>query len=294
MKISIAKDKNLEKHGLFVKIVRFFSVPILNSLPSSFLQNFMKKSSDDAGIVADNPKSPLALEVMYTRYDRNLFSKGFIRGLGNLFWQHFTSHPKSLRNRLKIVEHILEKEILNIINQNQKKEIKILTIGGGSARGIVEILKKHSIELREWQVSVTNVDKSLKSIEIGKELARKFGLYDKFEWINDLAQNIKFLISKNSVDIVEMVGLLDYFRDEKAKEVFRQVYDMLKENGLFIVGNIILNKEQPFISKVGWTNMYYRQDFDVIRLLTESGFLEERGEVIFEPLMNHIVVVIKK
>lgn len=54
---------------------------------------------------------------------------------------------------------------------------------------------------------------------MGKKLAKEFGLYNKFKWINDLAQNIEFLIDKNSIDIVEMVGLLDYFRDEKAKYI---------------------------------------------------------------------------
>ncbi len=32
------KNKNLEKHNLFVKFVRVFSVPILNSLPEDFLK----------------------------------------------------------------------------------------------------------------------------------------------------------------------------------------------------------------------------------------------------------------
>ncbi len=91
MKTIVVEDKNMERHGLFVKFVRIFTVPVLNNLPANFLRVFMKKSSQDAGVVLD-----------------------------------------------------LEKEILRIIGQNKEKKISILTIGGGSARGLVEVLNKHS------------------------------------------------------------------------------------------------------------------------------------------------------
>ena len=104
-----------------------------------------------------------------------------------------------------------------------------MTIGGGSARGIVEVLNEHKEALKDWELSVINVDKSLKAIELGKELAKEFKLQNNFKWINDLAQNVGNLIDKDSIDVVEMVGLLDYFRDEKAMETFSRIYDILKE-----------------------------------------------------------------
>jgi len=294
MKTEIAKNINLEKHNFFVKLVRLFSVPILNSLSVNFLQVFMKSSSHDAEVVLENVGSARALEIMYGRYRRNLFSRGVLQGIADLFWHHFVSQPKGVRNRLKIVEDNLEKEILSIINRKDDKKINILTIGGGSARGIVEVLNKYSEQLKDWKVSITNVDKSLKAIELGKELAKEFRLYDNFKWVNNLAQNVGFLVDENSIDIVEMVGLLDYFRDEKAVETFSRVYDILKKDGLFMVGNIIPNKEQSFISKIGWPSMYYRSSDDLARLLIASGFSEEKGEIIFEPLKNHIIGVIRK
>ena len=53
MKTVIANYKNLERHGLFVELVRVFSVPLLNALPEIFLQKFMRTSSHDAGVVLD-------------------------------------------------------------------------------------------------------------------------------------------------------------------------------------------------------------------------------------------------
>src|SRR3989344_5124771 len=134
MKIIIARDKNLEGHNLFVKLVRIFSVPILNNSPVNFLRVFMRTSSQDAEIVLDNVGSARALEVMYGRYRRNLFSRGAMQGIADLFWHHFVSQPKGVRNRLKIVENHLDKEILRILHEPREKKITLLTIGGGSAR----------------------------------------------------------------------------------------------------------------------------------------------------------------
>ena len=294
MKTVVADYKNLERHSLFVKLVRVFSVSLLNALPENFLRRFMRISSHDAEVVLDNVGSARALEVMYGRYRRNIFSRGIMQGFADLFWHHFVSQPKGVRNRLKIVEDNLDKEILHILEKKKEKKITIITIGGGSARGIVEVLNKYSKELKDWKVLIINLDKSLKAIELGKELSKEFGLYDNFKWINDLAQNVKLHVADNSVDVVEMVGLLDYFRDEKSIETFRKIYDILKEGGLFMVGNIVPNKEQPFISRLGWPKMYYREPFDLSRLLAESGFSEEKEEIIFEPLKNHIVAIVKK
>lgn len=294
MKTLVAESKNLEGHNLFVKFVRIFSVPILNNLPANFLRVFMKASSHDAKVVLDNVGSARALEVMYGHYRRNLFSRGIMQGLADLFWHHFVSQPKGVRNRLKIVENNLEKEILRILSERKEKEIKIVTIGGGSARGIVEVLNKYSKELKDCKVLVVNLDKSLKAIELGKELAKEFGLFDNFKWVNDLAQNVKNYVADNSADIIEMVGLLDYFRDEKSIETFSKIHDILKEGGLFMVGNIVPNMEQPFISRLGWPKMYYRSASDLSRLLAQSGFSEEKGEIILEPLKNHVVAIIRK
>lgn len=98
MKTVVAGYKNLEGHSLFVRFVRIFSVPILNGLPDAFLRRFMRNSSHDAEVVLDNLGSARALEVMYGRYRKNIFSRGIIQGFADLFWHHFVSQPKSVRN----------------------------------------------------------------------------------------------------------------------------------------------------------------------------------------------------
>jgi len=292
MKIIEADDKNLEKHNLIEKFVRIFSVPLLNSLPASVVQKIMVVSSRDAATAVKKGGSTHALEAMYSRRNRSLFSRGFLQGFADLFWHHYVSQPRAVRNRLRIVEESLEEEILRLADS--QKNITILTIGGGSGRGIIQSLDRFQKKNLNCKIKVINIDKHQKAIDLSKEIARKFNLYKNFEWIKDDARNVKFLVSNNSIDIVEMVGLLDYFSDEKGIEVIGQIYNALKQKGLFIVGNIYPNVEMPFVRKVGWPEMYYRMPNKLSKVLAKAGFSTNKGKIILEPLKSHIVALIRK
>src|SRR3989344_5394864 len=75
----------LEDHNILIKILRTVSVPLLNNLPQTFIKLFMKKSSHDASTVVNKGGTTHALEAMYTRYERGIFSRGYIRGVADLF-----------------------------------------------------------------------------------------------------------------------------------------------------------------------------------------------------------------
>lgn len=252
----------------------------------------MKSSSKDAGDVVKKSASAHALEIMYTRHHRHLFSRGILQGIADLFWHHIVSQAKALRNRLKIVENILEQEIKNLLNPEQK-EVNILSVAGGSLRAVIHAIDKIHKQNIKHKIRVTNVDKNESVIELGRALAKKFAVDDKFIWINDKATNIKSLIPPESVDIIEMVGLLDYFSEEKGIEVISQIYNSLKNNGIFIVGNIYHNSEMLFVKKAGWPQMYYREPQDIEKILKASGFIKE-PLIIFEPLKVHMIIIARK
>lgn len=292
MRVIILKNNGLEKHDLIVRTIRLISVPLFNTLPSFFVKKIMKRTSDDASVVIDNVGSTHALEIMYTRHRRNLFKGGFWYGIGNLFWHSLISQSKAARNRLKIVEQLLEKEILHFCRN--KKPVTILSIGGGSCRAIIQTVNKTLKCFPNCNIKVINIDKSVQALDLGKKITEDFGVYNKFNWINTTASKMESFISLDSIDIIEMVGLLDYFSHEKAIHVIRMIYRCLKNNGLFITGNVYPNREMRFISKIGWPDMYYRKVEDIEKILSGSGFNPEKGEIIFEPLKSHIVVKIKK
>jgi SAM-dependent methyltransferase len=292
MEIIYDNSKNLEKHSMAVKIIRILGVPLINNLPSSWLQKTMKKTSQDAKAVVEHGGSTHALEGMYTRHHRKLFSRGIMQGVADLFWHHCVSQPKALRNRLKIVEKTLEGEILRVINHKEQNIISILNVGGGSSRAIIHSIDKLFKKGIRHNVEVINIDKSQKAIDLGKEIAKKFNLRHVFKWICDDARNIKNHIPNTTIDIAEMVGLLDYFSREKGVEVVGQIYNSLENNGLLIIANIHPNPEIKFVKNTGWPHMYYRTPKALNKIIIEAGFKE--STIILEPLGCHIIAIARK
>ena len=290
MKVLVRKD--LEGHNPLIFCLRFLTVPLMNSIPKSTLQKMMHKTSRDASTVVSNSGSTMALEAMYTRYHRGLFSRGIRQGLADIFWHHLISQPKALRNRLKIVEETIESRLISLIKKGQK-DIKILNIGGGSSRALIHSLHKLFDEGFDFNPSIVNIDKDKRAIEIGKKIAKDHGLEKVFKWINSDVRNLDSLVAPDSIDIVEMVGLLDYFDDNRANAVMKVIHKSLKKGGLFIVANIHFNNEMKFIRNTGWPEMYYRGASDMERIVKDAGF-EREPNLIFEPLKVHIITVVEK
>ena len=295
MAVKTADHPDLEVHGMITKFVRIFSVPLLNRVPPGLLRKLMRVTSRDAKTVVQNTGSTHALEVMYTRHHRSLFSRGLLQGLADLFWHHCISQPKALRNRLKIVEQCLEEEIIRIAAKRKDADsvISILSVGGGSARAIIHSIHRLLKNGFNFRLRIVNVDTDPSAIALGREIATKFGLQDIFKWINNDAANLGALISAESVDIVEMVGLLDYFSEESGPNLLSQVHQVLKLGGVFIVANVFPNIEMPFVRNLGWPKMYYRKPSDLERILRLAGFTNEPS-IFFEPLRVHIIAKVTK
>ena len=296
-KITIADHKDLERHRLITKFLRIFVIPVLNRIPASTLQKVIKKSSHYGSSVIKKAGTTHSLEAMYTKHQKPPFYKGILNALADSFWHNIISQPKAIRNRLKLVERAMEGEIVKKIVENKEKgkttnKISILSVGGGSCRALMHTIDRLKKGGLEFEVNVVNVDKDVTAIELGKEIAEGFGLLNSFRWINDDARNIGSIIEKESMDIVEMVGLLDYFSDDRAREIFKSIHNILKRDGLFIVANVYPNSEMPFVENVGWPKMYYRDEERFINILEGIGFSDLN--VILEPLKVHVLALLRK
>ncbi|HEC94198.1 MAG TPA: class I SAM-dependent methyltransferase, partial [Candidatus Kaiserbacteria bacterium] len=212
-KIFVPTD-DLEKHGLATSCIRVFTVPILNVLPSSIIKKMMRKSSRDASDVIASSGSTHALEVMYTHSFRK-FSRWTPKGIANTFWHTVVAQPKALRNRLKITRSAIDHNISLLIKergqQNDINPIRVLSIAGGSSRATIQVvsdLKRNGIH---QDIEVITLDKDQSALDIGKQLAEDAGVSSCFNWICGNAHDVSTLVPNKRFDIVEIVGLLDYF-----------------------------------------------------------------------------------
>lgn len=288
MTISTANGNNLETHSMLIKMLRIFAIPILNVVPSETLKGFIRKYSPFGKNVIERPGTTHSLEEMYTK--KSISKNGLLTRISDYYWDTVISQPKAIRNRLRVVRQNLIDEIGKLIKEN--KNINILDIGGGSSRAIIETAS--NFDGFDNIVKVTNIDTDVKAIELGKEIAKDYNLDGVFTWINGNAKNLRSLVPNNSFEIVEMVGLLDYFNNERSIKLISDIYSKLRKNGLFIVGNVFPNSEVPFVSHVGWPKMYYKDINGMLEILTAAGFEKDSISLIFEPLKVHVVGLARK
>ncbi|KKR55673.1 MAG: hypothetical protein UT92_C0001G0016 [Candidatus Curtissbacteria bacterium GW2011_GWA1_40_24] len=284
IKIIIDNDsQEYEVNGFLRKMINIFLVPVLNRLP----RNLFVKSSKKAEEVHKHATTHKALEVIYSFNHQIDFEKGILNGFFHYFWQK-TNNAKALRNRLKLVKRELEKAIRSI----NKKEIRILNLAAGSNRGVVEVVGLHK---NKFDFEVFAVDKSEFAIEDAKKLASIFDVAHLFNFHKNTIS--KFLDENSDIkfDIIEMVGFLDYLKDEKAVRMFNQIYSALNNSGIFITGNIKDNPERKFVTEVvGWPNLIFRSESDLIKLIKNSEFRSSDIKIIYEPHNIHGVIICKK
>lgn len=257
-----------ETNGPLKKIFNVVLTPILNNFPPS-LRGLIKKTHHSAKKVIEKATTHEAIEVLYKNGEpekaKNILQKFFY-----YIW-FSTDNPKAIRNRLRLVE----RELRNAINENisEGRDVSILSIASGSSRAILDSLD--GTITQEKNVLVTFLDKSGAANKYSKKLtlARNYPSNYQFQWVKNTASRFpayyKGLLLPN---IVEVVGLFDYFKDKGILKLFSLIYKHLPEDGIFITSNIADNHERKFVTNVvGW-KMIYRNPEDFYKLAVKAGF----------------------
>ena len=292
-KIKVPKDPELqfEKNSTLKKLLNVVLIPTLNALPIKS-RGMIKKSNKAARDVVENATSHKALEILYRKGgDKSGLKKAYEK-ISHAVWFN-TNNSKAVRNRLKIVK----KEIRDILEGrvDHHDVVNIVSIAAGSARGVIESLEDRKTDKKQFNVFF--VDKNPEALSYSQELIKDFSISKmdnyKFSWINSTVN--EFLDSVNETfSIVEMVGLMDYFDDERAEKIFSKINSTLKEGGYFITANINDNNEKRFVTKaIGWP-MIYRSAEHLSRLIHQAGFEIDEIQPYYEPFNIHSVVVSRK
>ena len=133
------------------------------------------------------------------------------------------------------------------------------------------------------------MDRDERALELGKQIATDYGVFENFHWIKGNIRDLNELIRDKSFDIIEMVGLLDYFSDTSAISLLTLLKKHLKIDSCLITANIMPNKEMSFIKKTGWPSMYYRTPADLKKIVVSAGFFG-KNDTLTEPLRIHTII----
>lgn len=286
--ILLAPENGFENHNWFTKIVRIPMIWVLNALPipiGRFLFLAFSGSNGDTRIAFRWPATYKPLERMYTFYKRRAKRE---TNTSDNFWELFLDNSRAIRNRLKVLKQELPEAIQEVARR--KGRVNLLSLGSGSARGVFKVVSDLN---SKYPTRVELIDMSRRAINFSKKLALSYGISD-IKWHRDLAQNLEKYCKNSRPDIVEVVGLLDYFPQKEALELVRKIYKALSLEGWLFISNIIPNMERLFVSKVINWPLIYRTPTEIGELLLESGFRNENIKVLIEPLKVYALAVCRK
>jgi hypothetical protein len=245
--------------------------------------------------IVDFRTSHKALEVLYNDGYKDE-SHTFLERVAHKLWNN-TNNAKGVRNRLLITEGMIEDHILSLLHDDKVRTIHMLSIASGSARAYVTVLNR--LELPDnVSFKITFLDKNQEALEYSKKLIKQMPpkAQVRAKWIEDTA-NAYLNATKNQgkeFHIVEMVGLMDYFSDDKVVKTMKSIRKRLAKNGCLVTANVIPNKEQLFLSKVvGW-RMIYRTPEQFTQLITQAGYTNRKIDVVVEPMLVHTIVKVLK
>src|SRR3989338_6602221 len=290
MPITVDTDDTMgyETNSVHKKLFNLIATPILNNAPAS-LHHLIKRSDKSANHVLENRTTHEALETLY--------ACGHSHPDGNLLQSIFRSiwfnidNSKAVRNRLKLVK----REIMTLIKRinNQGRKVRLLSIASGSARSVIEATKQSGLTGNSIELSF--LDKNPNAIDYSKRLVTEYTLPYHCLWFIDIAQNFPNYFSvSDEPNVIEMVGLLDYFSIIKTLDLLKIIYANLATGGYLVTANISDNRERMFITNiVGW-QMDYKSADELLDLAIKAGFKSDKISVMYEPLKIHCVLVAQK
>ncbi|MCK9393679.1 MAG: class I SAM-dependent methyltransferase family protein [Candidatus Paceibacterota bacterium] len=254
----------------------FGSKPKINS----FFFDGIGKSSRK---VKEYASSWRALDIVYN----HPFS--YSKTIGNLVDEYYWNglNCQGLRNRRKLIKEELRNVILKI---NEKKEIKIISLACGSAEVLIEIMAE--LKTKGIKIKALLIDIDEDALERAKELAKQYNLLEDIKTEKNSTHSIIEIANKFKPDIIEMMGFIDYLKQEDAINLAKDIKESLNPNGYFVTCNINHNLEQYFLTWVINWPMIYRKPKELIEISTKAGFESQR--IIYEPLKIHGILIAKK
>lgn len=226
-----------------------------------------------------------ALHELYGYARDSVYEASPIGRMVDRLWLLGMKNPRGVRNRLRIVVSALSEELRAVLRREET--VTILSLACGSAEAVFQAIA--TLGNDKHRVRLILLDQDQTAVAYAVNEAAKEGI--EVQAIKASVARLKGVV-KTKVDIVEMVGLLDYLSDGTAQGLFERIYEVLVPNGLFVTANILPNLEEPFLRHCADWEMVYRTP-DKLRDL--CGFVFNSGvEVTSEPLNIHAIAFCRK
>ena len=194
--------------------------------------------------------------------------------LGNSSYEKLINHytcniPFSTSNIIR--KGFFKNKILEILHK--KEDAKILIVGSGPARELLELLNEGKIKRK---ITFNCLDSERKAIEyIRNEIENKYKEQSGGVGINFLNYNMvdilrnKQLIDKLvNQDLIYAGGIFDYLKDRFASRLIKQLYQLLNKDSFLIICNASSEhcSHRAYYEMLGEWVMLYRTQEEILSL----------------------------
>ncbi len=213
-------------------------------------------------------RTDAAIQVLY---DYKFRPWRLIWGIGDHFWQ-MSYNCRSVRARGIFTREAI-KILLRAASKNEVAKIDVVSLGSGSGSQMLQGIADNNFS--SDNIYLTLVDNDFRALEMGRINARKLNIEDLID-TREISVG-RFLREKKpeSTDLFEMVGLTDYFNNDRFSRYLEDIYKALKKGGFFIGANISSEEEAIYAHGVAcWPQMYYRGKVRIQRFLNMAGFTD--------------------
>jgi cyclopropane fatty-acyl-phospholipid synthase-like methyltransferase len=196
-------------------------------------------------------------------------------GLGDHLWQ-MSYNCRSVRSR-GTTTHDAISLLLQIVagTPGPRERLTIISLGSGSARQMLHAAAANNVHGEG--VNLILVDNDLQALERGRKNARLLGIEDVVDFRETTVGRFLEEVEPASVKLCEMVGLTDYFDDERFHRYLDGIHSALAEDGFFLGANISSREEASYAHGVAcWPKMYYRPKDEIVGSIVKAGFKREK------------------
>lgn len=223
-----------------------------------------------------------AMEIVYNHpYPQKRTFRGMI---DEFYW--FGLNCQGLRNRLKLIKD----ELRDAISKIDAEEVRLVSLACGSAESVLEVMAEFKAKGKIIKAVLLDIDgEALKRAE---KVAEHYGLEKQITIYQGSTYDISQIAHKFKPQVIEMMGFLDYQKQEDAIDLVNKIRESLEPNGFLITCNICPNIEQHFLKWVINWPMVYRTPQQFAEVADKAGFKKYR--LIYEPLKVHGLLVAQK
>lgn len=191
----------------------------------------------------------------------------------------------------------LKNKIIEVINN--RPSARILSIGSGPTRELLELLKEEKIEMKFNFTCLDFEDKALNYVkeELNK-VKNKTPLNIKYLY-KTLVEIIRNKFDKTEItsqDLIYVFGLFDYLKDKFAIMLTKEFYQLLNKNGELIICNASSesNSHRAYYEILGKWNMVYRSREQILNWCKNLNLNPEVEFAKFTERVDYLFLVINK